>query len=56
MGLWNLFEDPVDGLTVKINGPYRTARFVNCTGVYENGAVTLTSPLHPYAFAGVELS
>ena len=44
VGLWNLFEDKIHDLTVKINGNYETVRFVNCTGVRD-----------PYEFAGIEL-
>ena len=55
VGLWNLFEDKIHDLTVRINGDYTSARFVNCEGKFENGTVTLSTVLHPYEFAGIEL-
>ena len=54
MGLWNLFEDKIHDLTVKVNGDYETVRFINCTGVCEGNTVRLTSVLYPYEFAGIE--
>lgn len=56
VGLWNLFEDKIHGLTVKVNGEYASARFVNCEGKFEKGCITLSSVLYPYEFAGIELS
>jgi len=55
VGLWNLFEDKIDGLSVKVSGDYTAARFVNCEGVLENGRITLKNTLYPYEFAGIEL-
>ena len=55
IGLWNLFEDKIDGLSVKVNGDYTSARFVNCEGVFEKGRITLKNTLYPYEFAGIEL-
>ncbi len=55
VGLWNLFEDRIDSLTVRIHGDYSKIRFVNCTGVREGDTVRLTSVLHPYEFSGFEL-
>ena len=55
VGLWNLFEDKINGLTVRVNGDYASARFVNCEGVFEKGRITLKNTLYPYEFAGIEL-
>ncbi|MBO5221685.1 MAG: hypothetical protein J6C26_05170 [Clostridia bacterium] len=55
VGLWNLFEDRIDGLEVRINGDYKNLRFVNCTGEKTASGVRITSPLFPYEFAGIEL-
>ena len=56
IGLWNLFDDKIQDLTVKINGDYKNLRFVNCTGEKTATGVRITSPLYPYEFAGIELS
>lgn len=56
VGLWNLFEDKIQDLSVKVNGDYKTARFIHSEGKFENGRIRLTSPLYPYEFAGIELS
>ncbi|MBP3301199.1 MAG: hypothetical protein J6M34_06840 [Clostridia bacterium] len=55
VGLWNLFEDKIHDLTVKINGDYKSIRFINCEGKLEGDRVTLSSVLYPYEFAGFEL-
>ncbi len=55
IGLWNLFEDRAHNVNIKINGNYQSARFINCSGSYENGQVILNTPIQPYDFAGIEL-
>ncbi len=55
VGVWNLFEDKISDLSIRINGTYSSARFINCEGTFQNGKVVLTTVLYPYEFAGIEL-
>ncbi|MBO5754624.1 MAG: hypothetical protein J6R89_01055, partial [Clostridia bacterium] len=55
VGLWNIFEDKIHGLRVRVEGDYDKISFVNCQGHREGKDVVLDSVLDPFEFAGFEL-
>lgn len=55
LGVWNLFEDKVKNLKIKINVPFKDVRFVNCEGHVEGDYAILDTTLYPYEFAGIEI-
>ena len=54
-GVWNLFEDKVKGLKIKLNCQFEDVRFVNCEGHIEGDCAVLDTTLYPYEFAGIEI-
>lgn len=54
-GVWNLFEDKVKGLKIKLNCQFECVRFVNCEGHIEGDCAVLDTTLYPYEFAGIEI-
>ena len=55
IGLWNNFEDEMIRPMIKLNKPYKTARFIGCEGVLNGDRITLTKPLGAYSYGFVEL-
>ncbi|MBE6591350.1 MAG: hypothetical protein E7646_04850 [Ruminococcaceae bacterium] len=55
VGLWNIFEDKIHKLRIKVEGDYGKVSFVNCTGHREGKEIVLDSVLYPFEFAGFEL-
>lgn len=55
VGLWNLFDDTVDNARIKINKPFNSVEFINCSGHTEGDTVVLDTPLHHYKFAAFKL-
>lgn len=55
VGLWNVFEDKIHSLRVRVEGDYNEIRFVNCQGHREGKDVVLDSILYPFEFAGFEM-
>ncbi len=55
VGIWNLFEDKMEDVSILINEPFDTKQvaFVNCEGYAEGQRVYLKSKIYPYEFAGV---
>ncbi len=54
-GVWNIFEDKIKNLRIKINTPFKDVRFVNCEGHIDGNCAILDTTLYPYEFAGIEI-
>ena len=55
LGVWNLFDDKIKHLKIKINVPFKDVQFVNCEGHIEGDYAILDTTLYPYEFAGIEI-
>ncbi|MBR4888578.1 MAG: hypothetical protein IKU17_05490 [Clostridia bacterium] len=54
VGLWNLFDDKIKNLRIKLNANCSGIEFINCSGHLEGNTVVLDGTLYPYEFAGFE--
>lgn len=55
LGVWNLYQDKIDNLTMTINVPFESVRFVHCSGRVDKNKIVLDGTLYPYEFAAVEV-
>lgn len=53
IGLWNLYDDKIHSVRLKINRTFADVKFVNCTGHTDADTVIIDSVLYPFEFAGV---
>lgn len=55
IGAWNLFDDKIENMRLKLNDVPAEVRFFNCNGHVEGDEIVLDSTLYPYEFAGFEI-
>jgi len=55
IGIWNLFEDSMENVRVRVNIPFdpQTVSFINGTGYADGQYVCLQGKLTPYEFLGI---
>jgi hypothetical protein len=53
VGIWNLSDDRVEGLSVRLGRAYRDVRFLRCEGKMCGDTATIATTLYPYEFAGL---
>lgn len=54
-GLWNFCTDICIEPEITVNGEYASVRYINCTGVYRDGVISLCD-IPSYGFAGIILT
>ena len=55
VGLWNLFDDRIDSLRIKLGKRAKEIKLIGCEGYLDGEYVNLTSTLYPYEFCAVKI-
>ena len=54
-GVWNLFDDKIKNLKIRITVPFKEMRFVNCEGHLDGEYAEIDTTLYPFEFLGIEI-